>query len=432
MNPILENNNNILKFISKLPEFYCLEDFGNITMFHNFFNKININSNKKLEPEKYIEIIFFIEGKEKEIVKEIIEAKKFFLFIKIYYNQYSINILIHKNFKLNNNEILNKINLQKNLKTPIKINLKIHEFPLKNYYLEELEYNYDNNIDKAFILKSLSATIMLQNNLNQKFNNSALLKINQDKMDMKNNNINNINNMNYQNNGQNIIKNNIINTANNVNNDNNNSNFYNQMVNLNNNNINMNRPNKISWDEGDEELYKRINQLEKELKEEKINNDILNKKNIELTKKNQELNKIIMDLKNEKYKKEKNELLRYNVYNVENILENKYNINRLIDLLNELNMLKEKLPSESSKKEEKLIVVIITSTDQKIYYPIVCRNTDEFSKLESELYRRNEYKEYKDGINHFISNGKRINRFDTLEQNKIKNGDKILLIKEEE
>ena len=398
-----------------------------------------------MEPEKYIGIIFFIEGKEKEIVKEITEAKKIFLFIKIYYNQSSsINILINRNFKLNNNEILNQINQQKYLRTPIKVYLKIHEFPLKNYYLEELEYNYDNIIDKTFILKSLPATgIMLQNKLNnkteiKKFNNNTLLKINQDKMNMKNINIDNINNMNYQNNGQNIIKNNIINTANNFNNDNNNSNFYNQMVNLNNNNINMNRPNKIIWDKGDpikrsyEELYEKINQLEKELNEEKINNDILNKKNIELTKKNQELNKIIMDLKNEKYKKEKNELLRYNVYNVENILENKYNINRLIDLLNELNMLKEKLPSESSKKEEKLIVVIITSTDQKIYYPIVCRNTDEFSKLESELYRRNEYKEYKDGINHFISNGKRINRFDTLEQNKIKNGDKILLIKEVE
>ena len=143
MNLILENNKNILKFISKLPEFYCLEDFGNITMFHNFFNKININSNKKLEPEKYIRIIFLIEGKEKEIVKEIIDAKKIFLFIKIYYNQCSINILINRNFKINNNEILNRINQKEYLKFPIKVNLKIHEFPLKNYYLEELKYIYD-------------------------------------------------------------------------------------------------------------------------------------------------------------------------------------------------------------------------------------------------------------------------------------------------
>lgn len=232
MDPNLEKRNNLLNFMTNIPLFYCLEDFGNMTMVHNFFNKTNNNSNKKLEPEKYIGIIFLIEGKEKQIVKEIIEAKKFFLFIKIYYNQCSINILINRNFKISNNEILNQIK-QKNLKTPIKVHLKIDEFPLKNYCLEELEYNYDNNIDKTLILKSLSATrIMLQNNLNskteiQKFNNNTLLKINQDKMNMKNNNIDNINNMSYQNNGQNINNNNLINISKNFNNNNNNNNFMN-------------------------------------------------------------------------------------------------------------------------------------------------------------------------------------------------------------
>ena len=59
----------------------------------------------------------------------------------------------------------------------------------------------------------------------------------------------------------------------------------------------------------------------------------------------------------------------------ENNLENKYNINRIINLLNELNDLKLKLPSQSSKKQIKLMAVTIISIDQKIFYPILCKNT---------------------------------------------------------
>ena len=54
-----------------------------------------------------------------------------------------------------------------------------------------------------------------------------------------------------------------------------------------------NNTNKIMKEipKSNEELYKIINQLEQKFMEEKNNNEILNKQNIELIKKNQELNK---------------------------------------------------------------------------------------------------------------------------------------------
>jgi len=116
---------------------------------------------------------------------------------------------MNRNSKLNGNEILHKINQQKYLKTPIKIHLKINEFPLTNYCLEKQNFNYENNIDKTYILKYVSVTDnMINNNLNSKY---CLQKPN-------NNSLNNL---------QNIV--------NNTFNNNNNSNFNSQMNNMNNN-----------------------------------------------------------------------------------------------------------------------------------------------------------------------------------------------------
>ena len=56
---------------------------------------------------------------------------------------------------------------------------------------------------------------------------------------------------------------------------------------------------------------------------------------------------------------------------------------------------------------------------------MICKNTDLFSRLENELYK--EYKSYKETENYFLVNGKRINRYNTLKQNGIKNSDIISL-----
>ena len=92
----------------------------------------------------------------------------------------------------------------------------------------------------------------------------------------------------------------------------------------------------------------------------------------------------------------------------------------------ELRNIKSKLPFELTE-HERIMTVIFTSTDQKIHYSMICKNTDFFSRLEIELYKVEEYKEFKKTENFFIVNGKKINRFETLEENGIKNSDIITL-----
>ena len=73
------------------------------------------------------------------------------------------------------------------------------------------------------------------------------------------------------------------------------------------------------------------------------------------------------------------------------------------------------------------MTVIFTSFDQKIHYSLICKNTHIFNQLEILLYDK--YPEYKETENFFIVNGIKINRFKTLEENKINNSDIILLNK---
>ena len=105
-----------------------------------------------------------------------------------------------------------------------------------------------------------------------------------------------------------------------------------------------------------------------------------------------------------------------------------YNTKRIISLLDELHELKSKLPYQSENKNEKLIAVIFQSPDQRINIPFVCNNTEQFFQLERKLYKIEQYNEFKDDRNYFICNGKKIEKLDTLLENNIKNGDKILLI----
>ncbi len=72
--------------------------------------------------------------------------------------------------------------------------------------------------------------------------------------------------------------------------------------------------------------------------------------------------------------------------------------------------------------------VIIRSNDQRVLFPIICKNTDLFIRLESELYKVEEYKNYKEEDNYFLINGNKINKYNTLEENGIKNNDIILLV----
>ena len=58
-------------------------------------------------------------------------------------------------------------------------------------------------------------------------------------------------------------------------------------------------------------------------------------------------------------------------------------------------------------------------------FPFAVKNTELFVFLELRLY--NEYPQYKEKEIYFIVNGNRINRFKTIEENNIKNGNSIIL-----
>ena len=65
--------------------------------------------------------------------------------------------------------------------------------------------------------------------------------------------------------------------------------------------------------------------------------------------------------------------------------------------------------------------------DQNIDFPITIKNTEYFSKIEQILYQK--YPNYTETENFFLVNGTRINRFLTLEQNKINNNDILTLVR---
>ena len=96
------------------------------------------------------------------------------------------------------------------------------------------------------------------------------------------------------------------------------------------------------------------------------------------------------------------------------------------NLNKELNKLYKKSSRlEYCKPGEKIMAINIISTDHKVIHAISCKNTDIFVKLEEELYE--EYPEYKEVNTYFTSGGNTIKRFKSIEQNNIKNHDKILL-----
>ena len=132
---------------------------------------------------------------------------------------------------------------------------------------------------------------------------------------------------------------------------------------------------------------------------------------------------------NKKLTIEINKLEKENIELKNNTVKNKnLNVNdKLVELYGKIEDYREKLsrfPFELLKNE-KIISVIFTSDDQKIHCSILCKNTDKFIKLEERLY--NEYPDYSVGDNYFVANGNIVNKFETLDENKIKNSDIIML-----
>jgi len=99
----------------------------------------------------------------------------------------------------------------------------------------------------------------------------------------------------------------------------------------------------------------------------------------------------------------------------------------IVDLIKENKELKNKLsryPFELLDKEH-MMSVIFTSSEQKLHCSFICKNTTKFNRLEEQIY--SSYPEYKETDNFFTSNGNILDKYKTLEENKIKNNDIIIL-----
>ena len=152
-----------------------------------------------------------------------------------------------------------------------------------------------------------------------------------------------------------------------------------------------------------------------QLNEEKnINKELLEQLNNE-QKKVKELN--------DKIKLYENNTINNN--NLKRIEELEETIKSLKSQINDLkkNIDKDKIPSIRS--EEDIIAICFNSFDQNIQRPISCKMTDAFNKIEEKIY--NEYPEYKDFNINFTVNGKKIKRNKTIEENKIKDGNIIII-----
>ena len=78
-----------------------------------------------------------------------------------------------------------------------------------------------------------------------------------------------------------------------------------------------------------------------------------------------------------------------------------------------------------SEKSENIISIMFFISEQNIHYPIPCNDSDSFSKIEFKLFE--EFPELKSKNIYYLANGNTLDKTSTLKQNKIKNGDTILV-----
>ena len=173
-------------------------------------------------------------------------------------------------------------------------------------------------------------------------------------------------------------------------------------------------------------LKKEILSLSNDLSIEKNNNQKLSLRIKELERinklkgdQNSEMNVYML---NEELIAELNKKLK----NFNNNFNANFNKDKIQKLLDEIKM-KDKIISNypvQLSKGEKMLSVIFASPDQKINYSVICKNTDIFNRIENIFYQA--YPEYLKSENSFFVDGNQINKYKTLEFNKIKNNDIIV------
>ena len=156
-----------------------------------------------------------------------------------------------------------------------------------------------------------------------------------------------------------------------------------------------------------------INELKRQLNEERIKNQNLINENNNLKNNINNLNNNINYLNNQ----------ISNYINQIQLLQNQINDNNL----NNNNIKNNYINASSIKLGEKILSINFVSMGfQDIgHYSLPCKNTDLFVKLEEKL--NNDFPQLKDKETYFLVNGRRIKRFKTLDENKIKSNDIINL-----
>ena len=153
------------------------------------------------------------------------------------------------------------------------------------------------------------------------------------------------------------------------------------------------------------------NQLQLENKIKSLTNKIK-----QLENENQILKDENQKLKNNKINKQNNQ-----IYNDE--------INKLNQIIiqkdNQIKELELKLKKNDNINRYDMMVVNFISTDQIISTGIACTADDTFAEVEEKLYQI--YDEYRNTNNLFIHKGNMVLRFKKIKENKIKDGDKIIV-----
>ena len=172
-----------------------------------------------------------------------------------------------------------------------------------------------------------------------------------------------------------------------------------------------------------EEYEKQIKELKKQLLD-------ANDKIKLLIEDNKQLKEIVKQLKQEKKEiKKQSEIeinkLKEKIKIFDNQITNK-NIEIQKKIKNKhLNNNKNQTTS-SQTEEENLLIMFKTQDNKDIHnYEMTCKNNDLFVRLEEKLY--NDFPEYKNYETSFKTDNKRILRFKTIEENKIKNNEIISL-----
>ena len=173
-----------------------------------------------------------------------------------------------------------------------------------------------------------------------------------------------------------------------------------------------------------------IEKLRKELDEMKIeSNKVTNERDNykkqyqQLTKDNKNLNYSLEKLKESVNDKEK--IIKEKDEKISNLEEdNKALLSIIKDNNNVKSALKTSLPFDITEGE-KLMCLIFINDGQTVKQPIICKDTHKFNEVENLLYEK--CPEYKETENYFLVNGDKINKSKTLIENRIKDGQVILI-----